>query len=574
MLAVAVLLLYSMALFNGFTNWDDTDYVLQNPYIGGLSATHLQAMFKAVVSSNYHPLTLLSLAIDNAIWKQNPFGYHLTNVLLHLANTLFVFEIVRRWRDTSLQVAGFAALCFAIHPLHVESVAWISERKDVLYAFFMLPALWCYGHYLKKQQGYILIVAFLLFVLSVLSKPSGVILPVLLCWLACYEDKLTWRNFLVTFPFWVVAVAMGIITLKTQSTTALGDMQEVNLWQRLCFGAYGYLYYAFKLFFPFHLAAYHPYPDLSKPLEWYYWLSPVVLAVLLGAVQLSGRSTRFGWWWYGINLALMVQWVAVGSAVVAERYTYIAYIGVFWWLGQQATYIIAQKSAFKKWLLPLMLLLLLLYAVQTWRYIPLWSNSEVLWTNVLHYYPDNMLAYHNRGLYYSSVQEGEKALADYNRAIAIQPYYAPNYFNRAKNYHLILNNPSAALTDYEKSLSLQNRQPEVWYHLGNLYAYHFKNTEKALACYEQVLSIDPQHVGAWNNRGTLYLQDKKDYKRALADFNKAIALAPNDGTYYYNRFICYYMLGNTAAARENIVAAKRLGYAVPAQYWNEMGLSN
>ena len=331
---------YAPSLDNGFTNWDDDRYVETNPL---LRHPGLKAVLTTPVEGNYHPLTIWSLALNYRISGLDPASYHWLSLLLHLANTALVFLFIRKLSGGRLWTSVVTSLFFGIHPMHVESVAWIAERKDVLYAFFYLTGLIAYLKYLERRQLRWLGVTLLAFVLSVASKPAAVVFPITLLAIDYYCRRAFDLSLVVEkVPFLAVSLAGGILTLKAQqSTGAIG----VHMWdplQKLLIASYGTLMYVVKLFLPVRLSALYPYPAAGKGLGPEFYVAFVTLLVLLTTVVYLCRRSRavlFGLAFFFVNIVLVLQFFTVGQAVMADRYTYLPYIGLFfalaWWLDER-----------------------------------------------------------------------------------------------------------------------------------------------------------------------------------------------------------------------------------------------
>ena len=242
---------YLPMLQNQFTNWDDEYYVINNQLLRG---PDWKGIFTEPVVGNYHPLTIITLVINYQLSGVEPFSYLLLNLLLHLANSFLVFRFIYLISGNKTIVAFFTAIIFGIHPLHVESVAWISERKDVLYAFFFLLSLIQYWHYLNTGKQQKLWMTFFLFILSLLSKPAAIVLPLVLLLLDYWHGKpLQGRLFIQKIPFFVMAIVFGILTVNIQSPTAMASLETYPIWERLFFACYVIMTYFFRFFIPYPL---------------------------------------------------------------------------------------------------------------------------------------------------------------------------------------------------------------------------------------------------------------------------------------------------------------------------------
>ena len=317
----------SPTLKNGFVNWDDEYYVVSNALLRG---PQWIGIFTRPVVSNYHPLTVLSLAANYAISGAEPWSYLLFSLLLHLANTVLVFWFAWLLSDKKGWVALFTALLFGIHPMHVESVAWISERKDVLYTLFFLLSLIAYWKYLQTDRSAAYWACFLLFACSLLSKPAAIVLPLVLLLLDYWKERpFTRRVVLEKIPFFLVGGLFAVVTLKLQSVTAMSSLDLYPFWVRLFFASYAIMVYFAWFFVPYPLSAFHPFP-LPDHLGWTVYLSPIFLLALIFLIWhfRKNRVVVFGLLFFLVNILLVLQLVPIGFTIVSERYTYVPYIGL------------------------------------------------------------------------------------------------------------------------------------------------------------------------------------------------------------------------------------------------------
>src|SRR6185436_1427079 len=319
-------------LNNGFTNWDDELYVTQNPLLKG---PDWEGMFTRAEASNYHPLTMVSLAFNYIIGGFDPFSYHLVNWLLHILNTGLVFLFVHKISGRKNFVAAFVAIIFGVHPMHVESVAWISERKDVLYAFFFLLSLLQYWKFIETNKRSNYIFCLLFFILSLLSKPAAIILPLVLLLLDYWKSGSVNKKMVIEkIPLFLLSFIFGYITVKVQSADAIAGLDVWPLWTRFFFACYTIMIYAVRFIVPYPLSAYHPYPSLDS-LGLPVYLSPLFMIALLGLLWLKRKDRLFVFsvLFFVANLLLVIQIVSIGLTIVSERYTYIPYIGLAFFVG-------------------------------------------------------------------------------------------------------------------------------------------------------------------------------------------------------------------------------------------------
>src|SRR4030095_8431501 len=374
---VAITAIFFLPMFkNGFTNWDDEFYVINNHLLRG---PDWAGIFNTPVVSNYHPLTIISLAINFAISGIDPSSYMIFNLLLHLANTVLVYYFILQISSGKNYVALFTALIFGIHPMHVESVAWISERKDLLYTLFFLLSLIQYWRFLQTGKKSKLILCFLFFSLSLLSKPAAIILPLLLLLFDYWQGRAFHKKVIIEkIPFLLLALIFAVITLKIQSGSAITGFDSYPLWTRFFFANYVSVAYLVRFIIPYPLSAFHPFPspgNLGLPVL----LSPLIMLILLTIIWLKRKNKLFifSFLFYLLNILLVLQVVTVGAALVAERYTYVPYIGVAFFV----TMLIDQyvNKYRKKWVWLFTASLAFVFCFITFQRVKVWKDSGTLW---------------------------------------------------------------------------------------------------------------------------------------------------------------------------------------------------
>jgi tetratricopeptide (TPR) repeat protein len=511
--ALAVLITffaYKPSLSNGFTNWDDPTYVLENKELKQFTPETIKYFFSHASALNYHPLTMISLSLDYYFTVKSEKHaeppaeidatvFHTTNLILHLLNVILVFVFIYILSGKRISVAFITALLFGIHPMHVESVAWISERKDVLYAFFFMGGLIFYLLYRKSSKWIYYLITILLFFLSLLSKPAAVIFPLILLAIDYYvKRKIGLKMILEKIPYFLLAILFGIITFVIQSKVAVADFQVFTIFQRLMFATYGFIMYLYKCLLPYNLSAFYPYPhlDSSGNIPAIFYLSPILVLFIIGIVLFTIKYNRlisFSVLFYFITIMLVLQFISVGSALLSDRYTYVPFIGLFFMIGTYFDVVYTQKFKIFSVLKYLFLLALIAYTsimvTMTYARTQVWKDTITLWTDELKKYPDVEVAYKNRG-----------------------NYYAQNHQN------------DLALQDYMVLLQMKTKDPKIYSNLGNIYGLRgeFDKSEEA---YNQSLKLDSNAYDSYLNRGITYARAGK-YDLAVRDFNKALMLNP------------------------------------------------
>jgi regulator of sirC expression with transglutaminase-like and TPR domain len=515
---------YWPSLGNGFTNWDDDKYVTENPAIRELSVDRLESIFSQSYTHTYVPLTILSFALEYQVAGLEPWLYHLDNLLLHLCNTSLVWCLLLTLTKRR-RAALVGALLFGVHPLHVESVAWVTERKDVLYTAFFLGALLAYGSYLASQKARHYLLALVLSVLSLLSKGQAVaITPTLILLDAFHGRPLLARRVLVEkLPFLVLSLVFGAVAL------AVGELHEglaagaSSIVGRLPHAGYAFLHYLVKLAVPYELSAVY-----AEPASRSLWIScGILVAVVIAfswlvAVRRS-RTLLFGAVFFSVNIVFMLQTLPLGTAFLADRFVYVASIGwflvaggVYDWVrthGRRQTAVAAAGA---------LLVYLTGLSVLTHQRCEVWRDGVSLWNDVIARYDAIPLAYYNRGIAYEAEGRLEAAIRDYDRAIELSPEYVSAYLKRG----------------------VGRAKLERW--------------EGALGDFGRVLSVDPENAWAHQNRANVhYLLG--NHRAAIEDLDRAIALDPEEGRNYLNRGALLTETGEIGRACEDFEAAIRLG---------------
>ena len=333
-IAVITFIVFSPSLKCGFTNFDDNHFIVENPLIVSHSIP-IKKIFTTVVTENdYYPITILSFAVNYKLGKLDPYGFHLLNVLLHVLNTLLVFWFIFILTKRNLLMAAFVALFFGIHPMHVESVTWVTERKDVLFLFFFLIALITYMRFRVSRKMSWYIITSILFILSCLSKGTAVVLPGILIIIDyLLTDKLNRKMFIEKIPFFLISAGFIILTYLLHKTGTLRfDVDDRTVAQKIIFATYDLLWYIFKLIIPSNLSAFYAAPRLNEiPIVFY--ISPLILLGFLAIIYLYFRKNKFvifGLLFYFFSIVLMLQFVPSGGSlfIMADRYNYLPSIGL------------------------------------------------------------------------------------------------------------------------------------------------------------------------------------------------------------------------------------------------------
>jgi tetratricopeptide (TPR) repeat protein len=576
-IAAAVFAVYWPVRHFDFVNYDDPAYISSNPpVLGGLTWANIYWAFTYIHASNWHPITWLSLMLDCQLFGENPGANHVVNVCFHALNSILLYLLLAGVTKQKAPAAIVAGL-FALHPLHVESVAWISERKDVLSTAFFLATLLAYATYSRQRYAQIgaerigkafphrpYLWSLFFCACGLLSKPMLVTMPIIL-WLFDFwpgillqtdrdaeseKTEIGWRSYfnkqrvLDKLPFLGLSILFSAITFYVQRKGgAVSSLTTITLSGRLENAVVSYIRYLGKMFWPVELAVLYPHP-----LHWPIWKVAACLVALIlisGAVIWQRRARPFlfaGWFWFLCALIPVIGIVQVGLQSMADRYTYIPLIGVFFALVRLGNDFVTRAGlTVVKLALVVAGVILFACALATRYQLQYWANSEVLFRRTVSVTKDNFLAYNNLGFHLSKHGKIDEAIENYYKAIAIHSCYEDALNNLGYAYEG-KKEYQKAIGFYERALRCNPNHVEVHNNLGNAFA-DIGDIDKAMAHYEFVLAHDPSHADANSNYG-IALAMKGRLDEAIQHFEKAIKTRPNFAGAHSN-------LGNAYAAKKN-----------------------
>jgi tetratricopeptide (TPR) repeat protein len=641
LVSIITFIIYLTSLQNDFLLWDDNYYVFENPHIRSLDLAFFKWAFFDFYAANWHPLTWISHAIDYAVWGLNPLGHHLTNNILHSVSTFLVVLLVVRLvetvhsrqpsssqvvqlssNDSTTQqlnyspfiVAGVTGLLFGLHPIHVESVAWVAERKDLLCALFYLLSIRAYVKYAtttafnqetefhhrgtetqresKTQisnspfsvplrlcgpfplyKHYLSALAF--FILALLSKPMAVSLPVVLLILDWYpferiRSLKTFRTvFIEKLPFMALSIASSTLTIMAQKE-AIVPMELVPLTSRVLVGVKSLMGYLWKMVLPVNLLPYYPYPKNVSLLSLEYFVAFVLVTGLTVFCLTMAKKQKLwlsAWGYYVITLIPVLGIVQVGAQSMADRYTYLPSLGPFLIIGLVVAWGSSWIDREEKWR-PVTRLLSKVIAVAafvsliylTSQQIHVWKNGIELWNCVIENEPMKIpLAYYNRGIAFDRAGQSDKAIEDYDKAIALNPSHFEAYNNRGMVFKKI-GQLNKAIEDFGSAIAVNPVYYQAYYNRALVFE-QMNQFDRAIENYDRTLALNPSYSEAYNNRGIVF--DKMgQYDKAMEDYDKAIALNPSHFEAYYNLGIVY----GKAALFDKAVEAFNRAIAININY--------
>lgn len=535
LLVVLTLVLYNPVSRYPFLTFDDQRYVTENWHVqAGLRWETVEWAFTTYDAANWHPLTWLSHALDWQLFGKNPAGHHYTNVLLHAANVVLLFLLLQSATGSDWRSWMVAAL-FAVHPINVESVVWIAERKNVLSMLFFLLALWAYGSYVHRPGIVRYVVVAVLFAMGLMAKPQVITLPfVLLLWDYWPLRRVLPGSRLVLekVPLLLMSLASAIITFKAQAGGgAVRSTLEYSLWVRLQNALVAYATYVLKAVWPTRLAPLYPNPGSSLP-AWQVLAAVTFLAVVTAWVVIM-RQRRYlpvGWFWFLGTLVPMIGLVTVGAIAMADRYAYLPFIGLFimlsWGLAD-----LAQAWHLPRAALTIPALALVALTAVAHQQIEYWNDNVTLWTHTIEVTGPNFVAEDSLGVGLAAEGRMDEAAAHFRRAVEISPEDPIGNFNLAASAQEKGDLPEAARR-YQLMLQLQSDtrlQADAYARLGSVYRA-MGNFSQARSSYRAALQLVPGNPLVLVQLGVL-AQQMQEFDEAIADYSKAMAIQPTDVGY-------------------------------------------
>ena len=595
-------LVYSSNLGHEFVNWDDDKNFYENPLVRDINADNFAAntakIFKTRVIGNYNPLAIWTFAIEKQVFGlDQPEKWHLTNILLHLLCVTLVFRLsfqlgLGKWGSVLL------TLLFALHPLRVESVAWVTERKDVLYGFFYLAALFYYIRNKRDKKTKYTLYIIALFSLSLFSKIQAVILPMsMLCIDYYLNEKVSIKNVINKWYFFGMSLLFGVMGIVFLSEQGSLDTNEIHTGAvRLFIGSYSYVVYWMKLLVPYEMSPMYPYPHT---ITWPFYASMLALPITLWALWYSHKkgwkAIVFGMLFFIFNIFFLLQILGAGQGFLADRFTYIAYFGLFFimaWAFEQA---LKKYPARKSVILGSVGLYMAILTFMNFQQNLIWENSDTMWSHVSQYYPNATLPYGNRANYLRDKGEFKRALADYNKTISLKDEQPEAYNSRAKLFFNLAKTQDTlllALNDYNKAIQYDPDNGEFYVNRGATYA-RMGDINRAIEDMNKGIELKPNHAVGYLNRSLMYrsqgkidlaLKDIDTYLQynpyngdmwyekaramrqvgqvegAIKAFDRAIQVNPNKGVYYYERGRTHASLGRKDLGRLDLQRAEAAGF--------------
>jgi protein O-mannosyl-transferase len=551
LLAAATLAFYNPIIHNQFIDFDDSSYILKNFQIqGGLTWATVKWSFTTFREGNWHPLTWLSHALDCQIFHLNPAGHHYINLLLHVANAVLLFLLLRQATGVTWPSLIVGAL-FALHPVNVESVAWAAERKNVLSMLLFLLALHAYDRYARTGRRYLYLLVNILFALGLMAKPQIVTLPfVLLLWdywplqrigAGSAADRLpvasTPRSFryLVRekLPLFVIAAADSVVTVVAQRAgNTVRTLTEVSVSARLENVFVSYVRYIGKALWPSRLAAMYPRPANSLP-AWQV-VGAVALLLLISALVLRWRDRRYlpvGWFWFLGTLVPMIGIITVGEQTMADRYAYLPFVGLFVAIVWGLDAVASEHRIAGVWRAGVALLVVFIFGCLTYRQLGYWHGDETLWRHALNVTERNYMAHNNLAIALARQGRSEEAVVQFQAATALHKY-PPDQVLKLAFYELRVGHPQEAIEEADAVLRASTGpvdpkvQSAAWGEIGQAHL-QLRQYDQAAECYQNALRLNPENGMALMGSGVLALRQGQS-ELAVSQLMHAAKVEPND----------------------------------------------
>ena len=555
-----------------FVNYDDGAHVYNNlPIQRGLTGPGIEFAFTSTLVGNYIPITTLTYLLDFQFHGLDPGGFHLTNTLFHTLNVLLLFGFLctatgRIWPS------AFAAALFAVHPLHVESVAWISARKDVVSTFFWLMAMLSYAAYAKRPRVLPYLLTFLFFLLGLLSKPMLVTFPVILLlvdfWplnritLRSLGSKEGWpltrRLLLEKLPFLAAVMVIGIVTSVIQYRAgAISSVSALPILDRVTNALWAYFAYIANMLWPAELIAHYPYRTgaLSPLLA----LGAAALLIAITALFASMAARRpyliTGWLWYLVTLLPVIGLIQIGGQAMADRYTYVPLIGLFIAASWAAADLVQSHPKTRPFLVPAAVALTLILATVAWRQTGHWRNSTTLFSHVVQVDPDNVVGHSLLGKSFYDKHEFDLARKHLERALELRPTHKVALLNLGV-VHAEEGRLDEAIECYGRILEVHPDDHSAHSNMGSA-LIRLKKADEAVTHLEAALREAPDAPDALINLGAARLMQGRP-EDALEPLRRALEISPDDEVAHLNIALSFYELDAKEDASRHTLEAIRL----------------
>ncbi len=536
-LTVITLAVYMQVRHYDFINFDDNFLVFENHNIqSGITLKALRWAFTTNQADLWNPFLWFSLLLDNQFYGLNAGGYHVTNLIMHILSALMLFWLFNRMTQ-NVWPSAFVAAAFALHPLHVESVAWIAERKDTLSAFFWMLTLCLYVYYTEKRDTKRYLLCLFSFFCALMSKAMVVTLPLIIILLDYWPlkrfDSQKDKSNLISWqlkekaPFFILSAVFSVITLYIQyyipSLQNHYSRNMISLDDRLANAAVSFVTYLGKMLWPHDMAVFYPFPAHIPAWQ---IIGATLLIILISAVVIVMAKRLpyliVGWLWYTITILPVIKIVQIGDDAMADRYTYLPSIGIFIMLAWGIFLLLKNEAMRKKILLPVAIAIIILFSVLTWKQCGYWKNTATIFNHTLRVTENNFLAHSIIAAVLVDEGKIDEAIEHCNNAIRIEPNFSDAYKVRGNAYNMA------------------------------------NQLQQALENYNELIRLKPNDQDAYNGKGVVYAKVGR-YQQAIEEFNIAIRLKQDYVNAYNNRSQAYLLMGNNELGCGDAQKACELG---------------
>ena len=590
LLILATFAVYLQIQDHEFIYFDDDLYITNNLNVqAGLTSESIKWAFTTSHPPYWHPMTWLSHMLDYQLFGLHPKGQYLTNLFLHISSVLILFIVLLRMTGALWQ-SGFVAAMFAIHPLNVESVAWIAERKNVLSTLFWLMTIWAYICYAQRPTIKRYGLVFLFFSLGLMSKPMLATLPFVLLLLDYwplrrfqFEQEIdhtetleintakksrAFRLVLEKTPLFVLTIGLSIVTVRLQKIAgAITSLDVFPLQARITNATVSYLEYLGKMIWPSELSILYPHPGNALPLWQGVLCGMVLVGITIFSIKLIRKAPYFavGWFWYLGTLVPVIGIVQVGVQAMANRFAYIPLIGIFIIVAWGVPELISKWRYKEKILSVSVGIIILTLLITTWREVSYWKNSITIFKHAIRVtdkkYPTFARIHNNLGVNLSAEEKNDEAISNYKMAIKIKPDFAGAYFNLGKALSAE-GEYEEAISNYKTAIKIKPDFTDAHYNLGNVLSSDGKR-EKAIFHYKMAIKSKPDFAQAHYNLAN-HLFANSDNSEAISHYKMAIGLKSDYADAHNN-------LGNALSAEgknEEAISHYKMAIKIKPDYVN------
>jgi len=554
---------------NFIDNWDDQGYVTNNPVVKNLSFRNVELAFTSFFIANYQPITILTYILEYHFFKLDPFGYHLASLILHTLNCLLVFWLIYLLAGKA-SIAFLTSLLFGIHPLRVESVAWVSETKDVLYAFFFLSSLVSYYYYRERKEAKYYLASLCLFILSLLSKAMAITLPLILLLMDYLKRrKIEKKMFTEKIPFFALSFLFGALALYAQySIGAVRKGFLLSIMEKFTLPCYSIIFYIYKLIFPLNLSCFYPYMPTKDIFLFFY--PAIAVICLLVVIILSGKYTRkiiFGSLFFLICILPVLQFVPIGQTIAADRYTYIPSVGILYLFSTGFIWFFSKKLKYNRIIKATLLIAVIgitvFFSILTWQRCQVWKDSLALWDDALNKYPYSAFTLYNRGNALFNKRQYDAAYLDFINASVIEPKFVLPRINLA-NFDIIAGRYKEAISTINRIIKEHPEELAAYEVLAVAYSMSGDHAQE-LRVNKQITEKKPGYAQGFFNLCNAYI-NTQNFQKAINACQKAAELDPSLASAEMHLAMLYHNTKQHDLAILHYDKAIKLGYPADPEF--------